>query len=97
MGCASLGVPSSDPSLVKVMDKVDSYSCKFLALVSGSFSTPWDSADNMVEGAVSDARSQAAIHGADTIVLQGSPQIVFNSEAKQRESVVTANAYKCKK
>jgi len=97
LGCATPGASSTELESVKVVDHVDTYSCKFLSLVSGSFSAPWDSAENMVDGALKDARVQAGTQGADTVVVQGSPQILFNSESKQRESVVTVNAYRCKK
>ncbi len=96
-GCSSLGTSASgNPDPVKVLDKVDSYKCKFLGLVSGTYTVTWDEASHMVEGAMLDARSRASELKANTVVLQGSPQIIYNSESKQREADVTVNAYDCK-
>jgi hypothetical protein len=94
--CSSME-KTGDAETVKVSDKVDSYACKFIGVVSGFYSTPWNSAESMVDGAMRDARARAAEQQATNVVLQGSPQIIFNSESKEREATVTVNAYLCKK
>lgn len=96
--CSTLHRHDESAKSVEVSDKIPSTSrCTFIAIVTGNETTSWADANEIVESAIEDGREQAAKKGATHVVMQGSPQIIYNAEAKRREATVTLNAYKCKK
>ena len=81
---------------VLVTDKVSSSSCKFIDVFVGSSENGSNDSEYLFEAAMVKARDNASRRDATHVILQGTPQTQFDSEARVFRMTLVVNGYFCK-